>query len=509
MTLTARVARIKENVIMASGFGKQVGQQFGNYRLLRLLAQHPFADVYLGEHVFLKTQAAIKVVQAVLTDEELETYLAEVRIIARLKHPNIIRVLEFGAERGLPFLVTDYTPKGSLRQLHPKGSSLAPASILENVRQVAEALQYVHAEHLIHLNLRPENILLGPQNQLLLSDFGTIVLDHSAIPTRSLAETGQGVTRVLDYLAPEQLQGESCPASDQYALAVIVYEWLCPFRGSASDTIATRPLRESAPQIAPAVEQVVTKALAKDPELHFATVSDFAHALEEALQPPVKRIQPLPEIQRRQLTRSSSAAMISALIALVVLVVGASTLLSYEVFSSSRPSFQGAAPTATAQARLATTNARFAGQNPQDIYTHVTNGKPVINDSLRSQDGSTWKDEHLATGTCTFTGGAYHVTAVKNQSMSCLSGRSNLSNFAFQVEMTIVKGDHDYKDMPSYGGISFRVDSSSAKFYRFILGTDGFYVFSVVNNIPLLRNDPILCKIELSAESQKKSLLLG
>src|SRR5260370_17819434 len=113
MTLTARVARIKENVIMASGFGKQVGQQFGNYRLLRLLAQHPFADVYLGEHVFLKIQAAIKVVQAVLTDEELETYLAEVRIIARLKHPNIIRVLEFSVERGLPFLLTDNAPKAS------------------------------------------------------------------------------------------------------------------------------------------------------------------------------------------------------------------------------------------------------------------------------------------------------------------------------------------------------------------------------------------------------------
>jgi hypothetical protein len=260
----------------------------------------------------------------------------------------------------------------------------------------------------------------------------------------------------------------------------------------------------------PAVEQVVMKALAKDPELRFATVSDFAHALEEALQPPVKHIQPLPEVQRRQRTRSFSVAMTSALIALVVLVVGASTLLSYEAFSSSsRPSFQGAAATATAQASLATADARFVGQNPQDIYTRVTNGKPVINDSLRSQDGSTWKDEHLAPCNCTFTGGAYHVTAVKNQFMNCLSARRNLSNFAFQVEMTIVKGDHDYKHMPSYGGISFRVDSSSAKFYRFILGTDGFYVFSVPNNTPLLRNDPILCKIELSAESQKKSLLLG
>src|SRR5947207_14430142 len=98
----------------------RVGQQLGNYRLVRLLGQGGFADVYLGEHVYLKTQAAIKVLHAQITNDNIEGFITEAQTIARMKHPHIIRVLDFGEQNNTPFLVMDYATKCTLRQLHPK-----------------------------------------------------------------------------------------------------------------------------------------------------------------------------------------------------------------------------------------------------------------------------------------------------------------------------------------------------------------------------------------------------
>src|SRR6266567_79273 len=106
---------------MGDRSGNKVGQQFGNYHLVRLLGQGGFAEVYLGEHTYLKAQAAIKVLHTQLAKQEMESFLAEARTIARLRHPYIVGVLEFGVENGTPFLVMDYAPNGTLKQRHPRG----------------------------------------------------------------------------------------------------------------------------------------------------------------------------------------------------------------------------------------------------------------------------------------------------------------------------------------------------------------------------------------------------
>src|SRR5712691_3780843 len=133
------------------------GQQLGNYRLIRLLGEGGFAKVYLGEHVYLKTQAAIKVLHTQMTNTDLEGFLAEARNIARLEHPHIVRVLEFGVESQMPFLVMSYAPNGTLRHLHPKGSLLKPHVVVSYVKQIADALQYAHDERLVHRDVKPEN----------------------------------------------------------------------------------------------------------------------------------------------------------------------------------------------------------------------------------------------------------------------------------------------------------------------------------------------------------------
>src|SRR5207237_2406106 len=121
-----------------------VGQQLGNYQLIRLIGEVCFAEVYLGEHIYLGTQAAIKVLYTQLTSDDVDKFRTEARMIARLIHPHIVRVLDFGVERKTPFLVMDYAPNGTLCQRHPKGVALPLPLIVAYVKQVADALQYAH-----------------------------------------------------------------------------------------------------------------------------------------------------------------------------------------------------------------------------------------------------------------------------------------------------------------------------------------------------------------------------
>ncbi|HZU01182.1 MAG TPA: protein kinase, partial [Ktedonobacteraceae bacterium] len=263
----------------------RVGEQLGNYRLLRLLGQGGFADVYLGEHLHLGTQAAIKVLHTRLAPDDLEGFRNEARTIARLEHPNIVRVLEFGIEGGIPFLVMSYAPNGSLRERHPKGVPLPLPTTVSYVRQVADALQYAHDEKVIHRDVKPENMLVGRRHEVLLSDFGIALIAQS-----TSSQSKQDVTGTIHYMAPEQIRGKPRPASDQYALGVVVYEWLTgdrPFHGSFTE-IATQhmfqpppPLREKNPTIAPALEHIVMTALAKEPQQRWASVQAFATALEQ------------------------------------------------------------------------------------------------------------------------------------------------------------------------------------------------------------------------------------
>jgi serine/threonine protein kinase/uncharacterized membrane protein len=267
----------------------RTGQQLGNYRVIRPIGHGGFAEVYLGEHIYLKTQVAIKVLQTkVGNDEDLESFLKEAQTIAHLVHPQIVRVMDFGVDAETPFLVMDYAPNGTLRQRYPKGAVLPLTTIVSYVKQAAAGLQYAHDQKLVHRDIKPENILVGRNNEVLLSDFGIALIAQS-----SRYQSTQDVVGTVAYMSPEQIQGKPRPASDQYSLAVVVYEWLSgdrPFHGSFTELCtqhmfaAPPPLRERAPTIPPDVEHVVTTALAKDPKQRFMNIQAFANALEQASQ---------------------------------------------------------------------------------------------------------------------------------------------------------------------------------------------------------------------------------
>jgi serine/threonine protein kinase len=150
------------------------GQQLGNYRLVRLLGSGAFADVYLGEHIFLKTYAAVKILRTQVLQRAIDDFLTEAQTIAHLRNTNIVRVQDFGIDNstGTFFLIMDYAPHGSLRQVHPQGSTVPLATIVSYVRQVAAALQHAHDQKLIHRDVKPENMLPGYNKEVILSDFG-------------------------------------------------------------------------------------------------------------------------------------------------------------------------------------------------------------------------------------------------------------------------------------------------------------------------------------------------
>lgn len=264
----------------------RVGQHVGNYRLVQLLGSGGFADVYLGTQIFLDNPAAIKLLHTNLAREDIESFRAEARTLVRLIHPQVIRVLDFGIDENTPFLVMDYAPNGTLRQRHPRGQQLPLARVIEYVNQVAAALQYAHDEKIIHRDVKPENLLIGRHQEILLSDFGIAVVAQS-----TLTQLTQQLTGTAAYMAPEQIQGHARPASDQYALGIVAYEWLSgstPFTGTFTELTFKHvmapvpPLRLRVPGLPPAVEQVISTALAKDPAQRFSSVRAFATALEQA-----------------------------------------------------------------------------------------------------------------------------------------------------------------------------------------------------------------------------------
>lgn len=268
----------------------EIGSTIGNYRLLRSLGEGGAALVYLGEHIYLQNSAAIKILHGYNAHslEALQIFLQEARIIARLNHPHIVRLLDFGVEQDLklPYLVMEYAVHGALSAHYPRGTQLSLPQTILYTQQVASALQYAHDQKFVHCDVKPDNMLMDANDTLLLSDFGIATVMRNSISMHS-----QEVAGTFSYMAPEQFLGKPTPASDQYALGVVVYEWLCgqvPFQGTLFNLahqhlyVTPAPLHQFRPELSVQVEQVVLQALAKEPEQRFETIQAFAEAFSAA-----------------------------------------------------------------------------------------------------------------------------------------------------------------------------------------------------------------------------------
>jgi serine/threonine-protein kinase len=236
----------------------------------------------------MQVPVAIKCLHEHFVGDAAEDFQRQYASLARLCHPHILSILDYGIIEETAFSVTAYVSKGTLRQYHPKNTRVAPFKVLDYIQQISEALACVHDLGLVHRDVKPQNILVDEQEQLLLTDFGAAVESYSYHPDPSYLHEFEGT---ILYAAPEQLQGKPCRRSDQYALAIMAYEWLCgswPFIGTFHEVahqhlfVSPPPLAEKGYACPPNIEQVIFKALEKDPARRFRTIKQFADELEWA-----------------------------------------------------------------------------------------------------------------------------------------------------------------------------------------------------------------------------------
>src|SRR5689334_18186161 len=277
------------------------GSYIGAYRVIGFLGKGNFGLVYHAFQPFLNRQIALKVIQTDLSTSEYTEaqFMEEARTIARLRHPNIVTVYEFGTteynEKKVTYMVMEYLPGATLQALL-KNKALTVEEVLDITEQLASALDYAHAHNIVHRDLKPANIMFSEQNQPVIVDFGLAkLLEISAVPDKPAGETlATDSTGTPAYMSPEQALGRSpSPASDQYSLAVMVYEMLArqlPFKGKTVHDILTAkiaktivPLKEVTPQYPQAASAVLQRVFMSEPEARFPTATAFARALSESL----------------------------------------------------------------------------------------------------------------------------------------------------------------------------------------------------------------------------------
>jgi serine/threonine-protein kinase len=271
----------------------------GTYRIESLIDQGGMGAVYEATHLRLEKRVAVKVMARELTanDEALERFRREARVTSALGHPHIVQVFDFSAlPTGEPFFVMEYLKGEDLDHRLRRVRPLSVDEVVSIIKQVASALAATHAEGIVHRDLKPGNIYLleaaGAIDFVKVLDFG---ISKVRAATTQLTRTSS-VMGTPNYMSPEQAKGdidEIDDRTDQWALACIAWEGLsgaCPFVGDSAPSILYRIVHEPPPSLlpraadlVPQVEDVLMRALSKDKADRFASVSDFAVALESAM----------------------------------------------------------------------------------------------------------------------------------------------------------------------------------------------------------------------------------
>ena len=266
------------------------GTRLGQYEVQEFIGQGAMGVVYRAYHAQLERTGAVKVMQALSPDaDNVARFRHEAQAIAKLRHPNIVDVYDFGEFDGTPYMIVEYVPGGSLSSRMSQGQ-LDHATALKYLRGIAAGLDYAHQHGVVHRDVKPANVLLTDDDATVLADFGLAkLLQGSSLKSMTGVTTGTPA-----YMAPEQVTGSKVgPDADRYSLATIAYEMLTgviPFDGEALmellyAQVHRYPVPPSArtPSLSKSVDAVVMRGLAKDPEARWESCGAFVDALSSAL----------------------------------------------------------------------------------------------------------------------------------------------------------------------------------------------------------------------------------
>ncbi len=266
--------------------------QIGPYQIIGRIGSGGMATVYKAYHPRLDRHVALKLMHDSFIQEHdfLARFEREARIVARLDHPNIIPIYDYDKHEGKPYLVMKVVEGDTLKEVLERGE-LAATGIVSLTRKIADALHYAHEQGILHRDIKPSNIMLDQRGEPYLTDFGLARILQSGESTMS-ADVMLGTPH---YISPEQAQGgmELDARTDVYSLGVVLYQIVTgrvPFTGDSSfaiihDHIYSPPPspRSINPEVPPAVESVLLKALAKRPNDRYATPVALVQAYEQAL----------------------------------------------------------------------------------------------------------------------------------------------------------------------------------------------------------------------------------
>lgn len=279
------------------GFDSLVGRSFNGFRVTRLIARGGMGVVFEGVQESLDRSVAIKFLYPHLSDDDRfrERFEREARAAARLSHPNIVRILDYGVDGGLYYMIQDLIVGDSLRErltdLHKTGATLRTDMVITIVEQVGHALAYAHDHGYVHRDVKPGNVLLTKDGQAYLTDFGVVKLAG----TNGLTAAGM-IIGTPEYMAPEQSAGATDigPAADQYSLAVVTYEMMVgrvPFQAPTPAAVMRMHLTDPPPppsSVVPwfpqEIETVLMRALAKEPFDRYDSVNDFVSELRSGIE---------------------------------------------------------------------------------------------------------------------------------------------------------------------------------------------------------------------------------
>ncbi len=263
----------------------------GRYRVERKVGAGGMADVWLAEDTHLQRRVALKVLHRHFAQDRefVARFQREAEAAAGLQHPNVVAVYDRGEVGGVNYIAMQYVEGPTLKQLIERGLNPEQAVVL--VRQVLEAARFAHRNGIVHRDLKPQNVIVDAEGVAKVTDFGIARAGVSEI-----TQTGS-VMGTPQYLSPEQAQGyDVTSVSDLYSIGVILYEALTgrvPFEGESAVAVAMKqvsqtPQRPSSlnPQISPALDAVVMRALAKEPGERFQSADAFIAALDQALRNP-------------------------------------------------------------------------------------------------------------------------------------------------------------------------------------------------------------------------------
>ncbi len=273
-----------------------IGKTIGRYHILEQLGEGGMAMVFKAYDTRLEREVALKVIRRgafapELLEEVLKRFEREAKSLARMSHPSIVKVHDFGEHEGAPYLVLEYLPGGTLKRL--LGKPLPWQEAVRLLLPVARGLAYAHQRGILHRDIKPANILITENGEPMLSDFGIAKILEGDQAT-SLTSSGMAVG-TPEYMAPEQWKGQTLPQSDIYSMGIVLYEMLTGRKPYSADTpaaILIKQATEALPRpsqfgidLPESVEFLLIKALEKDPAFRFQDMNAFVAALERLLDP--------------------------------------------------------------------------------------------------------------------------------------------------------------------------------------------------------------------------------